>query len=125
MKTHVLLAPALCLSLAACQDVALSLVCPDTAQPAVVVGVLDANTRAEAAAESQGWFTVGTTTDSLRHAVRIEGVPQLFAFGPPGVYQVRVQRPGYADWVQGGVVVQEGQCGPATVHLQATLQPAQ
>lgn len=125
MKIPVLLAPALCLALAGCNDVALSVVCPDLPQPAVVVGVMDANTRAAAAAESQGWFTVGTTTDSMRHAVRVEGVPQLFAFGPPGVYHVRVERAGYTEWEQSGVVVQEGQCGPATVQLQATLQRLQ
>jgi hypothetical protein len=123
MKISTLLAPALCLALAACNDVSLSLVCPDEAQPSVVVGVVDGITRSSAAAESQGWFTVNGTTDSLRHGVRIEGVPQLFAFGPPGVYQVRIQRPGHMDWVQSNVIVQDSRCGPATVWLEATLQP--
>jgi hypothetical protein len=119
MKIPVLLA--LCLALAACQDVSLSLVCSQNPQPSVVVGVLDAGTRLSATSESSGWFTVGGVTDSMRHAVRIEGVPQLFAFGPPGVYEVRVQRPGRADWVQSNVVVRNGQCGPSTVQLEAVL----
>jgi hypothetical protein len=125
MKISTLLGPALCLALAACNDVAMSLVCPDTASPSVVVGVLDGVTRLSATSESQGWFTVNGQTDSLRHAVRVEGVPQLFAFGPPGLYQVRIQRPGYVDWVQNDVVVQDGRCGPATVWLEATLQRAE
>jgi hypothetical protein len=125
MKISTLLAPALCLALAACNDQALSVVCPDEAPPAVVVGVVDVNTRVSAASESYGWFTVFGVTDSLRHGVRVEGVPQLFAFGPPGVYQVRVQRPGHADWVQSNVVVHEALCGPATVQIEATLQPMQ
>jgi hypothetical protein len=125
MKISALLVPALCLALAGCNDLSVSLVCPDEAQPSVVVGVVDLNTRASAASESHGTFTVAGVTDSLRHGVRIEGVPQLFAFGPPGVYQIRVQRAGHADWVQDNVMVHASQCGPATVSLEATLLPAQ
>lgn len=125
MKISALLAPALCLALAGCKDVALSVVCSDVPQPSLAVGVVDANTRSSAAAEAYGWFTVAGITDTLRHGVRMEGVPQLFAFGPPGVYQVRVQRPGHHDWVRSDVVVQQALCGPATVSLEATLQPMQ
>lgn len=123
MKILTLLVP--CLALAACNDVALSFVCPDEQQPSVAVGVLDGITRASATDESRGWFTVGGVTDSLRHGVRVEGVPQLYAYGPPGVYQVLVQRPGHVDWVQSNVVVQGARCGPNTVTLEATLQRAQ
>ena len=125
MKISTVLGPALCLALAGCNDVAMSVVCPDTASPSLVVGVLDGITRSYATAESQGWFTVNGRTDSLRHAVKVEGVPQLFAFGPPGLYQVRVQRHGYVYWVQNNVVVLDGRCGPATVRLEATLQRAE
>jgi hypothetical protein len=125
MKIPALLAPALCLALAACDDVALSLVCPSEQQPSVVVGVLDPVTGESVAAEAHGWFTVGAMRDSLRHQVRVEGVPQLFAFGPPGVYQVHVQRPGHTEWVRGDLLVEQADCGPATVRVFATLQPAQ
>jgi hypothetical protein len=125
MKMPVPLAPVLCLALAACDDVALSLVCPQEPQPSVVVDVVDNITRASAASEATGWFTVAGVTDSLRHGVRVEGVPQLFAFGPPGVYQVRVQRAGHTDWVQSDLVVQEASCGPATVRVEATMQRTQ
>lgn len=123
MKILTLLVP--CLALAACNDVALTLVCPDEQQPSVAVGVVDGITRASATDEAHGWFTVGGVTDSLRHGVRVEGVPQLYAFGPPGVYQVHVQRPGHMDWVQSNVVVQGARCGPSTVTLEATLQRAE
>jgi hypothetical protein len=125
MKIFALLAPALCLALAACDDVALSLVCPDEQQPSVVVGVLDPATGESVAAEAHGWYTVGGVTDSLRHQVRVEGMPQLVAFGPPGVYQLRVQRPGHTEWVRSNLVVEQADCGPATVRVFATLQPAQ
>ncbi|MBW3571166.1 MAG: hypothetical protein KY467_08670 [Gemmatimonadetes bacterium] len=125
MKIPALLVPALCLALAACKDVALSVVCPQDPQPAVVVGVFDAVTGESVATEARGWYTVATMTDSLRHTVRGEGVPQLAAFGPPGVYQVRVHRPGHAEWVQGGLVVEKTECGPATVRVAATPQPTQ
>lgn len=124
MKISVLLAP-LCLALAACNDVALSVVCPDEQQPSLVVGVLDPATGEQVTAQARGWFTVGTLTDSLRLVTRVEGIPQLMAFGPPGVYRVHVQRPGHTEWVQSNVLVENAECGPATVRLFATLQPAQ
>lgn len=124
MKIPALLAPALCLSLAACNDVALSFACPEEPSPSVVVGVFDAGTGQAVAGDAQGWYTVNGMTDSLRHEVRVGGIPQLFAFGPPGVYQVRVQRPGHAEWVLSDLVVQQSECGPATVRVTATLEPA-
>ncbi|HEX2211634.1 MAG TPA: carboxypeptidase-like regulatory domain-containing protein [Longimicrobium sp.] len=125
MKFPALLAPALCLALAACNDVALSVVCPDQQEPSLVVNVFDQDTGESVANEASGTFTVGGLTDSLRHVVRVEGIPQLMAFGPPGVYQVRVQRPGHAEWTQNAIRVAQADCGPATVRLMATLQPAQ
>lgn len=126
MKISALLAPAaLCLALAGCDDVALSVVCPNDPSPSVVVGVVDVATGESATAEARGWYTVAGVTDSLRHVMHVEGLPQLMAFGPAGVYQVRVQRPGHADWVQNNLRVPEAECGPATQRLIATLQPAQ
>jgi hypothetical protein len=124
MKIPVLLAPALCLSLAACDDVALSFACPEEPSPSVVIGVFDAGTGEAVAGDASGWYTVNGMTDSLRHEVRVGGIPQLFAFGPPGVYQVRVQRTGHSEWVMSDLVVQQSECGPATVRVTATLEPA-
>jgi hypothetical protein len=124
MKIPALLAPALCLALAGCDDVALSVVCPQDPQPSVVVGVLDPGTGESAAREAHGFYTVAGVTDSLRHVLLPDGEPQLMAFGPPGVYQVRVIRPGHTEWVKADLQVQPAECGPATVRLVATLERA-
>ena len=120
MKSIALLAPALCLALAGCDDVALSLVCPDVLQPSVVVGVFDADGQ-PVAHQARGWYTVGGVTDSLRHTARTVDVQQLSAYGPPGVYDLRVQRPGSPDWVISNLVVEDSECGPATRRLTAQL----
>jgi hypothetical protein len=124
MKIIALLAPALCLALAGCDDVALSVVCPDVLQPSVVVGVFDEQGE-PVAHEARGWFTVNGRTDSLRHTLRTPEVQQLSAYGPSGVYDLRVQRPGSPDWVISNLEVEDAECGPATRRLTAQLQTAQ
>ncbi|HEX2078612.1 MAG TPA: hypothetical protein VHG08_12910 [Longimicrobium sp.] len=122
MKISATLAPALCLALAAC-DQSLSFVCPDSEQPAILLQVVDAGTQESVAAETTGWWTVGEVTDSLRHVRRTEAVTELAAYGPSGVYQIRVLRPGHAEWTRTNVVVAESACGPATVRLTAVPAP--
>jgi hypothetical protein len=122
MKISATLAPALCLVLAAC-DQSLSFVCPDSQQPAVLLQVIDQNTQQSVAAEARGWWTVGAETDSLRHVQRTEGAVELAAYGPPGVYQLRVQRPGHQEWVRANLVVAGSECGPATVRITAMIAP--
>ena len=122
MKIFATLAPALCLALAAC-DQSLSFVCPDSQQPALLRQVVDAGTQELVAAEAAGWWTVGAVTDSLRHVQGTGGSMELAAYGPPGVYQIRVLRPGHSEWVRTNVVVQESECGPATVRLTAVPAP--
>ena len=128
MKSFATLAPALCLALAAC-DQSLSFVCPQSQQPAVLLQVIDGTTQQFVADQASGWYTVGTVTDSLRHTQRprgaesIESNTQLAAFGPPGVYELRVQRPGHVDWVRSNLVVGASECGPATVRITAVTSP--
>ena len=124
MKTRALLAPALGLALAGCTDVALSVVCPDILFPSVVVGVYDAEGE-PVAHEARGWYTVGGVTDSLRHTLRTENVWQLSAYGPPGVYELRVERPGHPVRVISNVVVEDAECGPVTKRLTVQLQPVE
>jgi hypothetical protein len=121
MKIFATLAPALCLALVAC-DQSLSFVCPDSRQPALLLQVFDARTQESVSGEATGWWTVGAVTDSLRHVQRTEGVTELVAYGPAGVYQILVRRPGHADWVRTDVLVPDSECGPATVRL--TVVPA-
>ncbi len=122
MKISATLAPALCLALAAC-DQSLSFVCPDSQQPAVLLQVIDANSQQSVSAEVTGWWTVGAVSDSLRHMPRSEGVVELAAYGPAGVYQLRVQRPGHPEWTRTNLVVPESACGPATVRITAMIAP--
>lgn len=122
MKIFALLASAaLCITLAACDDMSTSVVCPGVTGPSVVVSVLDAQTGQSVTAQASGTWTTGALSDSLRHYPEPGGDTVLAAFGPPGTYQVRVVRPGHEDWIASGVQVSEGRCGPARANVTATL----
>lgn len=122
MKISALLAPvALCMALAACDDMSTSVVCPGLAGPSLVVSVVDAQTGLSVTGLASGTWTTGVLSDSLRHYPEPGGDTVLAAFGPPGVYEVRVVRPGHEDWVRTGVQVAEGRCGPARADVTATL----
>jgi hypothetical protein len=124
MKLSTLLAPALCLALAGCDDMALSVVCPGEAQPSVVVNVLDAD-GLPVSHPTRGWFTVGVTTDSMRQRNIGDGATRLAAFGPVGMYQLRVLPAGQAEVSLPNVRVDEGECGPATRFVDVQLQALQ
>lgn len=122
MKIFARLAPLLlCLPLGACSDSSTSVVCPGELGPAVVVNVVDSFSGASVTRQASGSWTSGTRSDSLRHFVQSDSTVVLAAFGPPGIYQLRVIRPGHLDWVSGDVVVAEGRCGPARSMVTATL----
>lgn len=121
MKNFARLALLLCLFLGACSDSATSLVCPGEAGPSVVVNVVDAVSGASVTHQASGTWTSGTRSDSLRHVMQPDSVMVLAAFGPPGIYQVRVVRAGHEDWVSSDVMVPEGRCGPARSNVTATL----
>lgn len=124
MKNHARLAAALlCLALGACADSALSVVCPGEPRPALLITVLDAKSRASVSLEARGWWTTGAAWDSMRHVPSTAegGGVVLAAFGPPGTYDVRVERLGYAHWSRSGIVVREGACGPSPEEIVADL----
>jgi hypothetical protein len=122
MKIFALLAPALlCLGLGACSDLSTSLVCPARSGPSLVVYVLDAQSGLSVSDQASGSWSSGGMSDSLHHWRAEDGSTALAAFGPAGTYQVRVVRPGHADWVREDVVVTRGQCGPARAEFAATL----
>lgn len=108
------------LALAGCSDSAVTLVCPGG--PSVVVNVVEGPTGSSVAAAATGTWSVGELTDSLRH-VTVEGTTRLAAYGPPGTYNLLVQRPGFASWRAQGVVVPDDECGPRRAELTATLFP--
>jgi hypothetical protein len=123
MKIQAVSAAALlCLALGACSDLATSVVCDGALRPSLVVNVVDAASGASVASEAHGWYTTGTVTDSLRHIESTAtGTVLLAAFGPPGVYDLRVERPGAPNWVRSGVLVQDGRCGPYSEGLTAEI----
>ena len=118
---------ALMLSTAACGDSS-GPVCLPVERLAVEVEVRDAQTGALRAESARGVAQDGTFTDSLL-IVRYEGadiVPAALggAYGRPGTYTLRIERPGYQLWDTAGVRVIADECGPITVHLLARLSPA-
>lgn len=121
MKTSALIAPVLLFAaLAACSDMATQVVCPDRASPAVLVNVVDPSTNTSVSSEASGTWTNGTQRDSLVHVPNTAtGEIMLAAYGPPGVYEVRVVRPGHPVWVRGNIVVTQGVCGPQSADLTA------
>ena len=122
MKIPALLAPALCLALAACDDVALSLPAPASRQPSVVVGVFDAAPASPWPPTPRGWYTVGGVTDSMRQRNIGDGATRLAAFGPIGMYQLRVLPAGLPEVSLSNVYVDEGACGPATRFVDVQLE---
>jgi hypothetical protein len=129
MKTYARLVAALsCLALGACSDSPLSVVCPGEMRPSLLVAVVDSASGTSAAAQARGWWTSGALADSLRHVPATSGdggsEVLLAAYGPPGLYDVRVERAGKPDWVRTGIVVTEGSCGPDARDLIAQFSIA-
>lgn len=100
-----------------CESPVDGLNCPDVVLPAFEISVFDAST-SEPIQEPLVWTRTGVRTDTL-------DVAENRAFGPWGVsgtFDISVTHAGYSDWFQGGVVVENGLCGPNTVFLDVFLQ---
>lgn len=104
------------LLLAGCDDVSTTVVCEGAMVPSVLVSVVNASRQPLPAT---GTWVSGTMSDSLRHMPG--AVAHLAAYGPAGVYTVRVQPQGAGPWTATNVNVTQGQCGPATVYLEAII----
>jgi hypothetical protein len=109
--------------------------CDLIAVPPIGVDVHDVVTALPAAYSAKLTLTVGAetktyepmfrATDSLS-AERIDGLMPEF-YSRPGVYDVRVDRPGYEPWLRNDVVVAApvGRCGTIkTVVLNVLLVPS-
>lgn len=121
MKIYALLALPVCLALGACADLATEVVCPGEQGPSLLLEVVDAETGRSVAAEANGRWSTSTTSDSLRHVATIQGREFLAAYGPPGVYDVVIYRPGRPEWARNDITVGEGNCGPSTRQLTAMM----
>ena len=123
MKRPMLAALLAACAVGACDDSATNVICPNAATPAVVVRVVDGVTQQRVELQVTGTWTTGAVSDSLRH-LGTGAERYLGAFGPAGTYTVRLQRPGFAAWERGGIVVPDATCGPQTQQLTATLAKA-
>lgn len=108
--------------LAGCSDTALSIVCPDQPDPAIVISVVDPGGTQSLADRARGWYRVGTQSDSLRYHATAGG-GALLATGPAGTYRVEVRVDGHAPWHADAVEVAGSACGVQTVRLEAAPTP--
>jgi len=113
--------------LAACESLTGTNVCNAIDRPALVITVRDAATGAPTASNSRTIVSKhGGATDTVMVAANaaLDAEP-ISAFDVPGTYDVRVDKPGYATWLDSGVVVSQDKdqrCQPVTVSLRADLQ---
>lgn len=101
-------------------------VCPDLAEPAIVVEVRNAGTDAPEAEGAEGTIAEGGYVDSLAlygYTGSLEPLDLAAGFERPGTYDVRLEKPGFATWRRKGVEVEAGPCGPKTERLVARLVP--
>ena len=101
--------------------------CTDVSTPALAVYVRDSVTGLFAASGSTASAVSGSYTDRRIVAANpaLDTVPVSLAPDRAGTYDVRISKPGYADWAKSGVVVEtsRSQCPYViTVKLTALLQ---
>jgi hypothetical protein len=96
--------------------------------PALAVYVRDSATGLYAASGSTASAVSGSYTDRQVVAANpaLDTIPVSLAPDRAGTYEVRISKPGYADWTKGGIVVEQAsqsQCPyVVTVRLTALLQ---
>jgi len=74
-------------------------------QPAFRVKITDSRTGIFAASGSVVIATSGSYADTARVPVGAADSTSVFLAYRPGTYSVRISKPGYADWTQGGLLV--------------------
>lgn len=98
--------------------------CPQSEEPAIRIEVRDAASGAPAAEGATGFVREGAFTDSLRVTGGASSGEFIMSAATerPGTYDVLIEKSGYRDWMREGVRVRSGECGVATVTLQAQLE---
>lgn len=100
--------------------------CTASIEPGLVVYIEDAVTGQPQAEGAMAVATDGAYSESLRGGVS-NGVTLLALQGASeraGLYQLRVEKPGYQAWTRSNVRVLAGECHVRTVQVTAKLQPA-
>ena len=115
---------ALPLVVGAC-DIFDSQVCTAHIAPGIRVTITDSLSGAPRAADAVAVAREGAFVDTLGPG-GFQGnvmISRQGAFERPGIYDVVVRAPGYADWVQSGVIVRPGDCHVSGAQLEARLRP--
>lgn len=100
--------------------------CADIVHPALRIEVVDSATSQPILDGVTVVIRSGSAVDTLS-GVRTDSDPERVVYqggtGRPGIYEVEVTRPGYADWMRGGVVADPTRCGLVrTVELTVRLR---
>jgi len=105
-------------------DVFDSQVCTAHIAPGITVTITDSVSGEPRAADAVALAREGAFVDTLGPAGFQANVmvSRQGAYERPGFYDVVVRAPGYADWVQSGVIVRPGDCHVNGVQLTARLQ---
>lgn len=101
--------------------------CTDNFVAGLVVSVQDSLTGAPAASGAQLIAQEGAYADTASYPPNrpdLDARPLVSAGERPGTYTVRVSKPGFLDWVRGGIIVTADECHVRPVALTARLQRA-
>lgn len=96
-------------------------------QHAVIVRVYDAALDNRITQIVRGVIQQGTYVDSLARYSFDDAGTESLAAGPGrhGVFEMRLEAPGYKPWVKQDVLVGAGRCGTITRHLVVEMEPEQ
>ncbi len=98
--------------------------CTDSIEPALVIQVRDASSKASIADGATGYVRDGEYVDTLQvYGFGSDGTLYSFraADERPGIYEVVVQRSGFKAWHKTHVAVSTGRCHVKTVRIVADL----
>jgi hypothetical protein len=118
----VLAALGACLSLAGCGDP----ICPLGIEPAIIIRPVTSSGN-PVELDGKGEVVNRAYRDSLvAFEVTVEGKPRSFAggWGRPGIYDVRLEVPGFAPWQRHHVRARAADCGVIPTQLEAILTVA-
>jgi hypothetical protein len=105
-----------------CLDVANPNLCTAEVLYGLTIAVRDSVTGLPAAAEAIAVARDGGHQEILSglfgNDLHLVGAPER-----PGIYDITITKPGYQDWVRGGVNVEAGSCHVVPVIIEAKLQP--
>ncbi len=93
--------------------------CGPSTRPAIVVSALDIDSR-PVSGVTIIYDRHGDDSLTLLHPTAADAIQMGTA---PGIYDFRVIKAGYADWLATNVVVDADGCDPRTITMQVWMQP--